>query len=168
MAKKGIGPKEAQLRTYREGKAGTVDLDGIKQRLQELEAKKHAELVEERNHLLAPLHEQAEAQHQIIKAAQTTLDDIEATIASVTGETRRKRGGGGGGTRKRSSPEELKERATAIVAFVKSHGKDGIGARAIVEKFGKVLPAIKTFVQQHAGVELKKVGDKAATVYSVQ
>jgi hypothetical protein len=61
----------------------------------------------------------------------------------------------------------VKEQAEAMVDFVRSRGNSGATTAQIVDKFGKVLPSIKAFIESKVDVKLKKTGAGRATVYFV-
>ncbi len=165
-AKKSGNGKVAQLRAMREAShKGAVDTDSIKQQLVELRAKKMAELQEEQTQLLAPLHEQVEAQEAIIKEAQGKIAEISRIIGSITGKPA-KSGGATGGTRQRRTKEELEHTAAEVVGFIKQSGATGVSGSEIKGKFDSLLPSIKEFLKLYApDFKLTTKGEKAAMTY---
>jgi hypothetical protein len=72
---------------------------------------------------------------------------------------------GGAKRRVRRTPEQLKDEATKILAFVRSAGKDGVGGGEIRKKFPGVGQNIKDFVQKNTGAKLKTTGQKVKMRY---
>jgi hypothetical protein len=71
------------------------------------------------------------------------------------------------GKRGRRSIEDLKAQAEDVADFLKSKGRDGATAAEMRERFGKLSPGVKPFVEKHTDYKIKTEGAKAGTVYFI-
>jgi hypothetical protein len=67
----------------------------------------------------------------------------------------------------RRSSEDLKAQAEAVADFLKAKGRDGATAGEMRERFGKLSPGVKPFVEKHTDYKIKTEGAKAGTVYFI-
>jgi hypothetical protein len=67
----------------------------------------------------------------------------------------------------RRSSEELKAQAEEVVDYLKTKGRDGAKAGEIKERFGKLSPGVKPFIEKHTDYKIKTEGAKAGTVYHI-
>jgi len=67
--------------------------------------------------------------------------------------------------RLRSSPEQLKEKASAIVAYIKAAGKEGASASDIIKRY-PVVGSVKAFLKKWAAdAKVKVRGSRQSTRY---
>lgn len=76
-------------------------------------------------------------------------------------------GTGGEGKQTRRSAADLKALAEEVADFLKSKGRDGATAGEMKERFGKLSPGVKPFVEKHTDYKIKTEGAKAGTVYFI-
>ena len=67
----------------------------------------------------------------------------------------------------RRSGEDLKAQAEEVADYLKSKGREGARAGEIKERFGKMTPGVKAFVEKHTDYKIKTEGAKAGTVYFI-
>jgi hypothetical protein len=69
--------------------------------------------------------------------------------------------------RGRRSGGDLKALAEEVADFLKVKGREGARAAEIRERFGKLPPGVKPFVEKHTDYKIKTEGAKAGTVYFI-
>jgi hypothetical protein len=67
----------------------------------------------------------------------------------------------------RRSTEDLKAQAEEVADYLKSKGREGAKAGEIKERFGKLSPGVKPFIEKHTDYKIKTEGAKAGTVYYI-
>ena len=67
----------------------------------------------------------------------------------------------------RRSGEDLKTLAESVVDFLKTKGREGARAGELKERFGKMSPGVKPFIEKHTDYKIKTEGAKAGTVYHI-
>ena len=73
----------------------------------------------------------------------------------------------GGERQARRSSADLKAQAEEVVDFLKVKGREGAKAGELKEKFGKLSPGVKPFIEKHTDYKIKTEGEKAGTVYYI-
>ena len=73
----------------------------------------------------------------------------------------------GEGRQARRSGEDLKTLAEEVVDFLKTKGREGARAGELKERFGKLSPGVKPFIEKHTDYKIKTEGAKAGTVYHI-
>lgn len=158
-------------------KTQTLDISLLRDAKRKAQAKADEIYQQEVAGLLKPWHDRravlSKKRDEILeqlKVVETELIGVDETIAKATGiEPKAKVKAMATGTRIRRTPEELAEIAEAMLAKVKSVGKDGISGgdlQAFVQsKFGgKPVTQPKAFILQFAGTKIAsngKVGSHA-------
>lgn len=108
------------------------------------------------------------------------VNEINSHLTALGGKGRRRGGMSGGetdagngaqagskrkGKRTRRSRAELVAMATGVVEFIKSKGKDGVGAKEIQAKFGSMAPSVNNWLKQYSPVKVKTSGEKSRMKY---
>lgn len=161
MAKRGTGPKEAQLRAMRESKSGGgeagngFDVGSIMAAIEDFK-RSQTQPVKDR---LTELKAQRDKVEGEITQLERLLAQLEGrTIRGVEKE---------GGKRTRRSKEQCEADAKAIYSFVASqkHPVSAGEIRKNVPGAAKVIN-LKAFTEEYGGGKLKSEGQKAATRYT--
>jgi hypothetical protein len=122
------------------------------------------------------LREQAEirrATEQRLQVISEQVDRLNELYHSATGryyvssKKDKAEPDGGEGRKLRRSSEDLKAQAEEVADYLKSKGRDGAKAGEIKERFGKLSPGVKPFVEKHTDYKIKTEGAKAGTVYFI-
>jgi ElaB/YqjD/DUF883 family membrane-anchored ribosome-binding protein len=121
----------------------------------------------------------AEAKQAYINSLQAEIDRLQEELDRVVGRngspaTRRtapKAESGPKPARKRRgrrSSEEVNAQAREMIEYIRSKGREGATGKEITQKFGKILPSIKEFLNSRdAGAKVKTKGAASNTVYFV-